>query len=178
MSVRLRLNSQPHSQRTKIPLRRLHFSGSRPNKLHQLFGRPRMVTNPSSENDRWPQIRSTFCLTYSSRVEENEMRDIEIRSGTHRSGYHEHDMRHQSPVLTGVSLSQHTADFETFSENSRDEACTSHTLCRASFFLWCRGCEFFHIFTVSNLLFLPFTAVAYSCISGVSRVGLIRDYGV
>jgi hypothetical protein len=30
MSVRMRLNPQPHSQWTKLPLRSLHFSGSRP----------------------------------------------------------------------------------------------------------------------------------------------------
>ena len=38
MSVRLRLNSHPHSQRTKIPLRRLHFSGSEQNHLPRGLG--------------------------------------------------------------------------------------------------------------------------------------------
>ncbi len=33
--------------------------------------------------------------------------------GTNTSGYREHEMRRQSPVLIGVSLSQKTDDFET-----------------------------------------------------------------
>ncbi len=34
--------------------------------------------------------------------------------GTNTSGYREQEMRRQSPVLIGVSLSQKTDDFETY----------------------------------------------------------------
>ena len=56
--------------------------------------------------------------------------DFEMSFGTNTSGYREHEMRRQSPVLIGVSLSQETDDVPHFSASgAHDNICAPKRVC-------------------------------------------------